>query len=123
MTQVNFEYGIYELSNSNEHGGENIRDDSEDTDTPLIGASTDPNKLANGDDGYGNGRCISADEYFQRMRHTPVRGCRWRAEDWQEQLTELGKDPIRHAERRFVSLINEDHGELAGAAPGIFIGI
>lgn len=76
-----------------------------------------------GDAGYGNGRVITADEYFQRVRHTDIRGCKWEAEDWQEKLTELGKDPIRHAERRFVALTNEDHGDLAGASPGIFIGI
>lgn len=80
---------------------------------------------AAGDDqvGYGNARVISADEYFNRVRHGAVRGAKWDAEDWQGLLNELGKDPIRHAERRFVSLINEDHGELAGASPGIFIGI
>ena len=98
-------------------------DDIKDAKTPVIGESTDAKALAGGEQGYDNARTISADEYFQRMRHRPVRGCRWRAEDWQQQLDELGKDPLRHAERRFVSLINEDHGELAGAAPGIFIGI
>lgn len=98
-------------------------DDVKDTKTPVIGDSTNPKELANGETGYGNARTISADEYFQRMRHTPVRACRWPVKDWQDQLEELGKDPIRHAERRFVSLVNEDHGELAGASPGIFIGI
>ena len=98
-------------------------DDVKDTKTPVIGDSTDPKELANGETGYANARTISADEYFQRMRHTPVRACRWPVKDWQDQLEELGKDPIRHAERRFVSLVNEDHGELAGASPGIFIGI
>jgi len=73
--------------------------------------------------GFGNARVVSADEYFKRVRHTAVRGCKWAAEDWQNLLAELGKDPIRHAERRFVSLINEDHGDMAGASPGIFIGI
>ena len=73
--------------------------------------------------GFGNSRVISADEYFKRVRHGYVRGCKWSAEDWQKVLAELGKDPIRHAERRFCSLINEDHGDLAGASPGIFIGI
>jgi gentisate 1,2-dioxygenase len=73
--------------------------------------------------GYGNARVISADEYFKRVRHTYVRGCKWSAEDWQKVLAELGKDPIRHAERRFCALINEDHGDQAGASPGIFIGI
>ena len=73
--------------------------------------------------GSGNARVITADEYFTRVRHNPIRGCKWPAEDWQGTLNELGKDPIRHAERRFVSLVNEDHGDLAGASPGIFIGI
>jgi hypothetical protein len=63
--------------------------------------------------GYDNGRVISADEYFKRVRHTPVRGCKWSAAEWRSVLAELGKDPIRHAERRFCSLINEDHGDVA----------
>jgi gentisate 1,2-dioxygenase len=83
----------------------------------------DAAKTAETEIGYGNARVISADEYFKRVRHTQVRGCKWSAADWQKVLGELGKDPIRHAERRFVSLINEDHGDLAGAGPGIFIGI
>jgi gentisate 1,2-dioxygenase len=73
--------------------------------------------------GFGNARVATADEYFKRVRHTAVRGARWAGEDVMATLNELGKDPIRHAERRFVSLINEDHAELAGAAPGIFIGV
>jgi len=75
------------------------------------------------DVGYGNGRVISADEYFDRVRHTAVRGCKWDGDEMLGKLEELGRDPIRHAERRFVALVNEDHGELAGASPGIFIGI
>ncbi|MCZ6603770.1 MAG: cupin domain-containing protein [Alphaproteobacteria bacterium] len=73
--------------------------------------------------GYGNGRVITADEYFKRVRHTAVRGCKWDGDEMLSALEELGKDPLRHAERRFVALINEDHGDLAGASPGIFIGI
>ena len=76
-----------------------------------------------GETGYGNARVATADEYFKRVRHTAVRGARWAAEDVMGTLAELGRDPLRHAERRFVSLINEDHGELAGAAPGVFIGV
>lgn len=70
-----------------------------------------------------NARVITADEYFKRVRHTHVRGCKWDGDDWKSLLGELGRDPIRHAERRFVALVNEDHGDLAGASPGIFIGI
>ncbi len=70
-----------------------------------------------------NARVITADEYFQRVRHGHVRGCKWEAEDWKVKLEELGRDPLRHAERRFVALVNEDHGDLTGASPGVFIGI
>ena len=73
--------------------------------------------------GFGNARVITADEYFKRVRQRPVRGCKWDGDEMMSRLNELGKDPLRHAERRFVSLINEDHGDMAGAAPGIFIGI
>ena len=82
-----------------------------------------PTKRGRNEPGFDNTRVVSADEYFKRVRHTQVRGGKWAAEDWQALLADLGKDPIRHAERRFVSLINEDHGDLAGASPGIFIGI
>jgi gentisate 1,2-dioxygenase len=73
--------------------------------------------------GFGNARVVTADEYFKRVRHHNVRPAKWSGEDMMETLAELGRDPLRHAERRFVSLVNEDHGEMAGAAPGIFIGI
>ena len=71
----------------------------------------------------GPSRVITADEYFQRVRHTHIRGCKWDGEEMLGLLNKLGEDPIRHAERRFVALVNEDHGDLAGAGPGIFIGI
>ena len=71
----------------------------------------------------GPGRVVTADEYFQRVRHTHIRGCKWDGDEMLGLLKKLGEDPIRHAERRFVALINEDHGDLAGAGPGIFIGI
>ncbi len=80
-------------------------------------------ELETSEGGYGNGRVITADEYFQRVRHGAVRGCKWDGDEMLSLLNELGKDPIRHAERRFVALVNEDHGDLAGASPGIFIGI
>ncbi len=71
----------------------------------------------------GPSRVITADEYFQRVRHTQIRGCKWDGDEMLALLNKLGEDPIRHAERRFVALVNEDHGDLAGAGPGIFIGI
>jgi gentisate 1,2-dioxygenase len=71
----------------------------------------------------GPARVITADEYFQRVRHTGIRGCKWGGDEMLGLLNKLGEDPIRHAERRFVALVNEDHGDLAGAGPGIFIGI
>ena len=70
-----------------------------------------------------NGKVATADEYFQRVRHGSVRPAKWSGEEMLTALKKLGEDPLRHAERRFVALINEDHGDLAGASPGIFIGI
>lgn len=89
----------------------------------LTAKTATPDRRESAPEGHGNARVITADEYFKRVRHTAVRGCKWDGEEMLALLQELGKDPLRHAERRFVSLINEDHGELAGAAPGIFIGI
>ncbi len=80
-------------------------------------------KRGRNEPGHGNARVITADEYFKRVRHTPVRGCKWDGDEMFGLLEELGRDRLRHAERRFVSLVNEDHGDLAGASPGIFIGI
>ena len=45
-----------------------------------------------------NARVITADEYFKRVRHSHVRGCKWEGDEWKELLGELGKDPLRHAE-------------------------
>ena len=50
--------------------------------------------------GFGNARVITADEYFKRVRQGPVRGCKWDGDEMMSLLNELGKDPLRHAERR-----------------------
>jgi gentisate 1,2-dioxygenase len=97
--------------------------DPKSSDGSFAKPNAEGGALPDGETGYGNGRVITADEYFQRVRHSPVRGCRWDGDEMMAELEELGKDPIRHAERRFVALTNEDHGDLCGAAPGIFIGI
>lgn len=88
-------------------------------------AKAGPNTGAKGrnEPGFDNARVLTADEYFKRVRHHNVRPAKWSGEDMMETLKELGRDPLRHAERRFVSLVNEDHGDLAGASPGIFIGV
>jgi gentisate 1,2-dioxygenase len=95
------------------------RQSEEQMSTTIEPSASEPEETP----GYGNARVATSDEYFKRVRHKPVRGARWAGEDVMATLDELGKDPIRHAERRFVTLINEDHAELAGAAPGLFIGV
>jgi gentisate 1,2-dioxygenase len=70
-----------------------------------------------------NGDILTADEYFKVVRKPNTRPALWKWRDVERSLGELGKDPIREAERRFCTLVNSDCQELTGATPYCFIGI
>jgi gentisate 1,2-dioxygenase len=68
------------------------------------------------------GAILTADEYFKVLRKKDTRAAFWKFEDVRAKLDELGKDPLREAERRFVTTVNSDTEELTGASPFLFIG-
>jgi len=67
-------------------------------------------------------KVLTADEYFKVVRHKDTRAAFWKFGDVMGKLEELGKDPLREAERRFVTTVNSDAEETNGATPFIFIG-
>lgn len=69
-----------------------------------------------------NGKILTADEYFKVVQKPDTRAAFWKWADVKHTMEELGKDPLREAERRFCTTVNSDCGELVGASPFIFIG-
>ena len=67
-------------------------------------------------------KVLTADEYFKVIRKKDTRAAFWKFKDVKDKLEELGKDPLREAERRFVTTVNSDTEELTGAVPFTFIG-
>jgi len=70
-----------------------------------------------------NARLMTDDEYYPYLAKPNVRPAIWRWRDVKPPLTEVAKDPLRRADRRFLSLVNSDTGESGGALPSIFLGI
>ena len=68
-------------------------------------------------------RFMTDDEYYPFLVKKNLRPSFWRWEDLYPRLKEVGEDPLRRADRRFISLVSEDTGEAGGALPSIFIGI
>lgn len=66
---------------------------------------------------------MTDDEYYPYLIKKNVRPAMWRWRDLKPQLDAVAKDPLRRADRRFVSLVNEDTGDAGGALPSTFIGI
>lgn len=67
-------------------------------------------------------KVLTADEYFKVVRKKDTRAAFWKFEDVKGKLEELGKDPLRESERRFVTTVNSDTEDLTGAVPFVFIG-
>jgi gentisate 1,2-dioxygenase len=65
---------------------------------------------------------LTADEYFKVVHKPDTRPALWKWADVKRTLDELGREPLREAERRFCTTVNTDTGELTGAAPFIFLG-
>ncbi|MEO1658949.1 MAG: cupin domain-containing protein [Pseudomonadota bacterium] len=74
-------------------------------------------------DATPNAKFMTDDEYYPFLVKKNVRPGMWRWDDLQPRLAEVAKDPLRRADRRFISLVNEDTGEAGGALPSVFIGI
>jgi gentisate 1,2-dioxygenase len=67
-------------------------------------------------------RILSSDEYFKVVRKKNTRPAFWKFDDVMAVLEELGREPLREAERRFCTTVNSDTEELNGATPTIFLG-
>jgi gentisate 1,2-dioxygenase len=67
-------------------------------------------------------KVLDADDYFKVVRKQDTRAAFWKFSDVKETLDRLGAEPLREAERRFCTTVNEDTGDLMGATPFIFIG-
>ncbi len=70
-----------------------------------------------------NAKLMTDDEYYPYLTKKKVRPAMWRWRDIEPPLQEVAKDPLRRADRRFLSLVNTDTGEAGGALPSVFLGI
>ncbi len=68
-------------------------------------------------------KVMTDDEYFPFLAKKNLRPAIWRWRDVEPQLKEVAKDPLKRADRRFLSLVSEDTGDAGGALPGVFIGL
>lgn len=69
-------------------------------------------------------RLLSDDEYYPALNPRNIRPAKWAWKDVEPRLAALMRDPLKRADRRFVSLVNGDTpADNPGALPGIFIGI
>ncbi len=68
------------------------------------------------------GKFFTDDEYFPMLKKKALRPTLWRWKDLMPHVREVAKDPLRRADRRFISLVSEDTDN-AGALPTVFIGI
>lgn len=68
-------------------------------------------------------KLMTDDEYYPNLTKENIRPAKWSWKDVYPKLMELSQDPLKRADRRFVSLVNTDTGESLGALPTIFIGI
>lgn len=70
-----------------------------------------------------NAQFMTDDEYYPFLVKKNVRPAIWRWDELKPRLDKVAKDPLREADRRFISLVNKDTGEAGGALPSVFIGI
>jgi gentisate 1,2-dioxygenase len=69
-------------------------------------------------------KLMTDDEYYPHLLPKNIRPAVWRMKDVRPKLAELLKDPLKRADRRFLSLVNEDTpADNAGVLPGLFCGI
>ena len=67
---------------------------------------------------------MTDDEYYHVLMPKNVRPTAWRFKAMQPKIDALLADPLKRADRRFLSLVNGDTAkDNPGALPGIFLGI
>jgi gentisate 1,2-dioxygenase len=67
-------------------------------------------------------KLMTDDEYYPFLVKKNIRPAMWRWADVQPALQEVAADPLRRADRRFVTAVNADTGEMGGVLPSIFLG-
>lgn len=68
-------------------------------------------------------KVMTDDEYYPYLIKEKIRPAIWRWKDLNPQLEEVAADPLRRADRRFLSLVHGDTGDAGGAVPSTFIGL
>jgi gentisate 1,2-dioxygenase len=68
-------------------------------------------------------RFMTDDEYYPFLVKKNLRPAIWRWRDLVPRLRAVAKDPLRRADRRFISLVNSDTGDAGGVLPSLFLGI
>ncbi len=67
---------------------------------------------------------MTDDEYYPALMPKNIRPAIWKFRDIEPRIDVLVADPLKRADRRFLSLVNGDTPkENPGALPGIFLGI
>jgi hypothetical protein len=66
-------------------------------------------------------KLMTDDEYYPSLMPKNIRPALWRLKDLEPRLDALLKDPLKRADRRFLSLVNGDTpAENPGVLPGLF---
>jgi len=68
-------------------------------------------------------KMMTDDEYYPFLVKKNIRPAIWRWNDLYPRLEAVKNDPLRRADRRFVTLVNADTGEAGGVLPSLFLGI
>ena len=69
-------------------------------------------------------KLMTDDEYYPSLMPRNIRPAVWRLKDLEPKLEALLRDPLKRADRRFLSLVNGDTpAENPGVLPGLFCGI
>jgi gentisate 1,2-dioxygenase len=68
-------------------------------------------------------RFMTDDEYYPFLVKKNLRPAIWRWRDLAPRLQAVAKDPLRRADRRFISLVNSDTGDAGGVLPSLFLGV
>ncbi|MEM7674969.1 MAG: cupin domain-containing protein [Myxococcota bacterium] len=66
---------------------------------------------------------MTDDEYYPYLAKPNIRPAKWGWDEVKPRLDKVAKDPLRRADRRFVTLVNADTKEAGGALPSVFIGL
>jgi gentisate 1,2-dioxygenase len=73
---------------------------------------------------FAEAKLMTDDEYYPSLLPKNIRPAIWRLAELEPKLEALLKDPLKRADRRFLSLVNGDTpADNPGVLPGLFCGI